>query len=130
MTKHRIELNVSSPLVVELGKIVESRGTKRSLDIINSMEECGIYLKTIDMKQIWNLSQIYLDEHVLTKRHHLDLLHYAAASLLGCTHLASWNSKQFNSKIAAKASSVNARQGLSNLIAGKPDYIMRQEDLG
>ncbi len=47
----------------------------------------------------------------------------------GCTHLASWNSKQFNSKISMKASSVNARQGLSNLIAGKPDYILRQEDL-
>jgi hypothetical protein len=119
-----------TPLIMELGKLVEAKGTKRCLDIINSMEEFGIYLKNIDMKQIWKLSEIYLDEGVLTKRHRLDLLHYASASLLGCTHLASWNCRQFNDKVSKKASNVNAKQKLSSLIAGKPEYIMRQENLG
>ncbi len=130
LAKHRVECNTSSPLVVELGKLVEAKGTKRCLAVIHSMEESGIYLKNTDIKQVWKISQAYLEGGVLTKRHRLDLLHYAAASLLACTHLASWNSKQFNYKVAMKVSKVNAKQGLSNLIAGKPDYIMRQENLG
>jgi hypothetical protein len=124
-----IECMSGSPLIMELGKLVEARGTKRCLDIINSMEEFGIHLRSIDMKQAWKLSEIYLDEGVLTKRHRLDLLHYASASLLGCTHLASWDSRQFNDRISKKVSNANAKQGLSSLIAGKPEYIVRQENL-
>lgn len=129
MVMYTVECMSGSPLIMELGKLVEAKGTKRCLDIINSMEEFGIHLKNIDMKQVWKLSEIYLNEGVLTKRHQLDLLHYASASLLGCTHLASWNSRQFNERISKKVNNANAKQGLSSLIAGKPEYIMRQENL-
>jgi hypothetical protein len=120
----------ASPLIIEIGKLAETKETKRCLDIINAMEEFGIQLKSIDMKQVWKLSESYVLENVLTKRHRLDLLHYASASLLGCTHVASWDSKQFNHKISKKISSANAKHGLSSLLAGKPEYIMRQENLG
>ena len=129
LVMHTVERMSGSPLIMELGKLVEAKGTKRCLDVINSMEEFGIHLKNIDMKQVWKLSEIYLDEGVLTKRHRLDLLHYASASLLGCTHLASWNSRQFNDRISKKVSNANAKQRLSSLIAGKPEYIMRRENL-
>jgi predicted nucleic acid-binding protein len=130
LVKHRVECNVGSPFMVELGKIVEAKGTKRCLDIINSMNEAEIFLKNTGMKQVWELSQIYLVKKVLTERHLLDLFHYAAASLLGCTHLASWNSKQFNDKIVMKVNKANSERGLPSLIAGRPDYIMRQENFG
>lgn len=81
------------------------------------------------MKQVWELAEFYIAEDVLTKRHVLDLLHYASASLLGCTHVASWDNKQFNDGISKKVNSVNAKHGLSNLIVGKPEYIMRRENL-
>lgn len=92
------------------------------------MEEFGIQLKNIDMKQAWKLAEFYVVEDVLTRRHRLDLLHYASASLLGCTHVVSWDSKQFNDRISKKVNSVNAKHGLSSLIVGKPEYIMRQEN--
>lgn len=128
LATYTVECLSGSPLIMELGKLVEAKGTKRGLDIINSMEDFRIRLKNIGMERAWKLSEIYLDEGVLTKRHRLDLLHYASASLLGCTHLASWNSRQFNDRISMKVSNANAKQGLSNLIAGKPEYIMRKEN--
>ncbi len=130
LIKHGIECNISSPLVIELGKIVKVKGTKRCLDITRSLEEFKINFKNTDMKEVWKLSQTYLDERVLTVRHRLDLLHYAAASLLNSTHLASWNSRQFNDKIAVKVSRINSKHGLLSLIAGKPDYIVKRENLG
>lgn len=119
-----------SPLLVELGKMAEIRGTERCLDVINSMEEFSIHLTNIDLVRMLDLEKIYLEEGILTKRHHLDLLHYATASLLGCTYLASWNSRHFNDQISKKVSSVNMKHRLSSLIAGKPDCIMKREKLG
>ncbi len=129
LIKHRIECNVSSPLAVELGRIVKVKGIKRCLDITDSLEEFKIDFRSTDMKEVWKLSQTYLDGQVLTVRHRLDLFHYAAASLLDSTHLASWNSRQFNDKIAMKVSRINSKQGLLSLIAGKPDYIVRRANL-
>ncbi len=128
LVTHRIERLSGSPLIIEIGKLVETKETKRCLDIINAMEEFGIQLKSMDMKQVWKLSETYVQENVLTKGHRLDLLHYASASLLGCTHVASWDNKQFNHKISKKISSVNVKHGLSSLLAGKPEYIMSQEN--
>jgi len=130
LIKHKVECNVSAPLIVELGKIVEIKGMERCLDVLNTVEDFGIHFKSVDMKEVWNLSQIYLDAHILTVRHRLDLFHYAATSLLNCTHLASWNSKHFNDKIAIKINKVNAKQELLSLIVGKPSYIVRRENLG
>lgn len=128
LVMYRIDRLSGSPLIMEIGKLVESKETKRGLDIIDAMEEFGIQLKNIDMKQAWKLAEFYVVEDVLTRRHRLDLLHYASASLLGCTHVVSWDSKQFNDRISKKVNSVNAKHGLSSLIVGKPEYIMRQEN--
>lgn len=128
LVTHGIDRLSGSPLIIEIGKLVETKETKMCLDIINAVEEFGIQLKSIDTKQVWKLSETYVQENVLTKRHRLDLLHYASASLFGCTDVASWDNKQFNHKISKKISSVNVKHGLSSLLAGKPKYIMSQEN--
>ena len=130
LAKKNIERKVSSPLMVEIGRIINIKGAQRCLEIISSFEEFKINFESTDMKEVWNLSQAYLDERVLTVRHRLDLFHYAAASLLNCTYLASWNGKQFNDKIAAKINRINSKRGLLSLIAGTPEYISRQENFG
>jgi len=129
LTKRNIERHVSAPLIVELGKIVETKETERCLQILDTIENFGIYFNDIDMKDVWNLSQIYLDTNVLAVRHRLDLFHYSAASLLNCTHLASWNKKHFNDKIAMSVNKINAKQGLLSLIVGSPTYIIRREKI-
>ncbi|MGH9877169.1 MAG: hypothetical protein ACRD5H_05980, partial [Nitrososphaerales archaeon] len=62
------------------------------LDIINTIADLGIHFRSADMKEVWDLSQTYLDNDVLTVMHRLDLFHYATATLLHCSHLESWNS--------------------------------------
>lgn len=57
---HEVECLSGNPLVMELGKLVEAKGTKRCLDIISSMEEFGIHLKNTDMKQTWRLPRFIL----------------------------------------------------------------------
>lgn len=129
LTKNNIDCHVSAPLVVELGKIVETKETERCIQIMDTIENFGIHFIDIDMKEVWSLSQIYLDTNIQTVRHRLDLFHYAAASLLNCTHLASWNKRQFNDKIAERINRINVKQGLLSLIVGSPDYIVRREKL-
>jgi len=89
LAKRDIECKVGSPLLVELGGIFKVRGAARCFEVTSTLDRFGIELEVIDMKEVWQLSQLYLDEHALTARHRLDMLHYAAASLIHCTHLAS-----------------------------------------
>jgi len=129
LTKHNIECHVSAPLIVELGKIVETKETERCLQILDAIENFGIYFNDIDMKDVWNLSQIYLDTNVLAVRHRLDLFQYSVASLLTCTHLEFVNKRKFNDKIAMKINKINTKQGLLSLIVGSPNSIIRREEL-
>jgi predicted nucleic acid-binding protein len=129
LSKQKVQCKISSPLMLEIGKIYELKGIQRCLDIMSSFKEFKIDFEGTDMEEVYKLSQAYLNERILTIRHRLDLFHYAAASLLNCAHLASWNSRQFNHKIAAKVNT-NSKQGLLILIAGRPDHIIRQENLG
>jgi predicted nucleic acid-binding protein len=61
LTRHRIECNVSTPLIVEPGRIVEIKGVERSLDVINAINNFEINFKNADIEEVWNLSQAYLD---------------------------------------------------------------------
>lgn len=130
LTGQNIEFKVSNPIMVEIGRIINVKGIQRYLEIMDSFEEFKIDFESTDMDEVWKLSQAYLDERVLTSRHRLDLFHYAAASLLNCSHLASWNDGQFNDKVAEKINRINSWRGLPSLIASRPDNIIRQEDLG
>ncbi|MGH9879622.1 MAG: hypothetical protein ACRD5H_18490, partial [Nitrososphaerales archaeon] len=105
-------------------KIIEVKGMERCLDLVNAIEDFEIRFKSVDTKAVWNLSQIYLDDRILTSRHRLDLFHYAAASLLNCTHVASWNRKHFNDKITMKINKINTERELLSLIVGNPNYIV------
>jgi predicted nucleic acid-binding protein len=127
-SKH--ECYVSSPLLVELGRIAKIKGPKRCFDIVNVIEDSGIQFSGTDLKVIWELSQSYLAGRALTSRHLVDLLHYAAASLLNCSCIVSWNTRQFNDRIANKISRINGEKGLPSLIAGTPNKIARLKNLG
>lgn len=126
-TKHKIEIIISTPFIVELGRIVEIRGVERSLNILDTIDNLRLHFRNMDMKNVWNLSQVYLDANILTVRHRLDLFHYAAASLLNCTHIASWNRRQFNERIAMRVNTVNSERKLSTLIVQTPNNIGKEK---
>ena len=88
------ECYVSSPLLIELGRIAKIKGSKRCFDIVNAIEDSGIQFSSTDLKEIWELPQSYLAGGALTRRHIVDLLHYAAASSLSCSCIASWNTRR------------------------------------
>lgn len=130
VTGGKHECYVSSPLLIELGRIAKIKGSKRCFDIVNAIEDSGIRFSSTDLKEIWELSQSYLAGRALTRRHLVDLLHYAAASLLSCSCIASWNTRQFNDKISAQISRINGENDLLSLIAGTPNNIARSKNLG
>lgn len=80
--------------------------------------------------------RVYLDTSVIISlTDSLDVFHKQSMKFVDRLHTyridclssspASWDGKQFNDKTSKKISTVNAKQGLSSLIAGKPEYIMR-----
>lgn len=46
LSAYRIDRLSGSPLIMEIGKLVETKETKRCLDIINAMEESEFNSKT------------------------------------------------------------------------------------
>lgn len=66
----------------------------------------------------------------LGRRRALDLMHYASATVLECTHLASWDKEHFNSRVQSRINMVNDRRGLAALIVGDPVVIVRKIEIG
>ena len=75
--------------------------------------------------QLWSLSSEYASLGVLGMKRMFDLLHYASATMLGCTHLASWDRRHFNDRIERKVNRVNASKGLTTLKVGDPFTVAR-----
>ena len=57
-------------------------------------------------------------------------MHYASATLLNCSHLASWDKKHFNQSLGKKVNKVNSMLGLATLNVGSPLFIERSLKLG
>ena len=75
--------------------------------------------------RLWTLSSEYISLGELPGNRTLDLLHYASATLLGCTHLASWDKKHFNEKVEKRVNRANASTGLTALKVSNPLTIGR-----
>lgn len=71
------------------------------------------------------MSSEYASLGVLGRKRIFDLLHYASATLSGCTHLASWDRRHFNGRIERRINKVNASKGLTSLKVGDPFTVAR-----
>jgi len=110
---HAISSSIGPPFLLEVGKAAEDRGTQAALRLASIIEEYGIELtRTLD-DRLWSLSSEYASLGVLGRKRMFDLLHYASATLLGCTHLASWDRRHFNARIEERVNKVNASRGLT-----------------
>jgi predicted nucleic acid-binding protein len=117
--RHReILSSIGPPFMLELAKAAEHRGTQAALRLIVTLEEYKIELTRVLGEHLWTLSSEYASLWVLRGNRTLDLLHYASASLLGCTHLASWDKKHFNGRVERRVNDVNASRGLTTLKVG------------
>ncbi len=115
--------------MLEVAKATEQRGTQAALQLVVAIEEHKIELiRTLD-DRLWTLSDEYSSLEVLRGNHTLDLLHYASATLLGCTHVASWDKKHFNDKVEKRVNAVNVSRGLTTLKVGDPITIGRRLEI-
>jgi predicted nucleic acid-binding protein len=91
---------ISLPFLVEFGKLLQSRGTRRAMEILEHIEESSIKIESVSMDYVWRLANRYLKAKVLPKKSMHDMLHYAAASILECKYIASWDTHHFNDCIS------------------------------
>ena len=122
---HAISTSIGPPFLLEVGKAAEAKGAQAALRLVSTIEEYGIELtRTLD-DQLWSLSSEYASLGVLGSKRIFDLLHYASATLSGCTHLASWDRRHFNDRIEQRVNRVNASKGLTSLKVGDPFTVVR-----
>lgn len=116
---------IGPPFLLEVAKTAEMRGTRSALRLVRAVEEYEIGLERISDQRLWVLTDEYLSRRALGARRSVDLMHYSSATLLGCTHLASWDRGHFNGRIAARVNRANSSEGLASLIVGDPPTIAR-----
>ena len=117
---------VGPPFFLEVAKAAERRGAEAARRLVGYPVEHGIELGEVEDDRLWSLKDEYVASGAMTERRTLDLLHYASATLLSCTHLASWDGRHFNEKIGKRINRVNVSRGLSTLIVGSPFVVSRR----
>ena len=122
---HSIPSSIGPPFLLEVAKSVEQRGTQAAKLLVNAIEEYGIELAGSLGDRPWRLSGEYASLRVLGANRTLDLLHYASATLLGCTHVASWDRAHFNDRVEKRVNRANASKDLASLKVGNPVAIAR-----
>lgn len=130
LRKKSVPLSIGPPFLLEVAKAAEQRGTVIASRLASAIEEYGIELVGVTDESLWNLESAYASSRVLGQKRTFDLLHYASATLLGCSHLASWDRRHFNGRIGKRVDRVNASRGLTNLIVGDPVSIGRRLGIG
>jgi len=120
-----IPSSIGPPFMLEMAKAAKQRGTQAALRLIAAIEEYKVEFTKVLGDPLWTLSSEYASLRVLRGNRTLDLLHYASATQLGCSHLASWDKKHFNEKVEKLVNSVNASRGLTTLKVGDPATIAR-----
>jgi len=126
--KLSIPVTIGDPLLLELGKAVERKGLEAALTILRTIELHKIKLATRETNRLLDLADRYVQK--IGAKHRFELLHYASASQLNCSHLASWDRGVFNQSVGKKINSVNSVLGLATLNVGDPLYIARSLGIG
>ena len=120
-----IPSSIGPPFVLEMAKAVELRGTQAALRLTLAVAEYEVELTKVLGDRLWSLSEEYASRGVLGVSRRLDLLHYASATLLGCTHLASWDKSHFNGRVEKRVNKANASRALTALKVGDPVAVAR-----
>ena len=97
--------------------------------LVNTLEEYDIELTRTLGEQLWSLSTEYATLGVLGSKRTFDLLHYASATLLGCTHLVSWDKRHFNDRVEERLNRVNASRNLTTLKVDDPFMLRGSSEL-
>jgi hypothetical protein len=125
-----VGVNIASPIFLELAKAVQLRGVESVLTVLQTVDRYGIELATPDPERLLNLVDRYVGLRIMGVRYQFDLLHYASATLLSCSHLASWDQDHFNQRIAKKVNKANSSLNLPTLILGDRASLRRSLGLG
>jgi predicted nucleic acid-binding protein len=120
-----IPSSIGPPFILEMAKAVEQRGRQAALRLTLALEEYEVELTKALGERLWSLSEEYLSRGVLGENRILDLLHYASATLLGCTHLASWDKSHFIEGVEKRVNKANTSRGLTALKVGDPVAVGR-----
>ena len=123
--KLEVEIMIGNPILLELGKAVQRKGIETALTILRTIEHHKIKLAMLDPDRLSSLVDRYLSENIVGEKYRFDLLHYASATLLNCTHLVSWDKGHFNQSVGKKVNAVNSVLGLATLNVGDPVDISR-----
>lgn len=121
---------IGPAFLLEMAKAAELRGTQPVLHLFWTIEEHNVELIRSWDDELWSLLDGYISLRVMDTKRTLDLLHYASATLLGCTHLASWDRRHFNSAIEKRVNRVNSSRGLTTLKVGDPIAVARYLGIG
>lgn len=125
-----IDIAIGDAILLELGKAVQRKGIEAALTILRTIEHHKIELAILDPDRLLDLVDRYFSKKVFGTKYRFDLLHYASATLLNCSHLASWDKKHFNQNVEKKVNQVNSMLGLATLNVGDPTNITRSLKLG
>jgi predicted nucleic acid-binding protein len=123
--KTDIEPVVGPPILIEIGKAVRLRGIDSSHEILQASALYHVELLGLDTKRMIELTDEYLRKKTLREKNWLDLSHYAAATLLECRYLVSWDKDHFNERVADKINAINSIHSLTSLKVGTPSYVGR-----
>ncbi|MFQ6135459.1 MAG: hypothetical protein ACE5KU_06585, partial [Nitrososphaerales archaeon] len=125
-----IAFTIGPPVLLEVGKAAQRRGVESALRVLQAIDRHKIELVTLDSNRLLNLVNLYVAYRVAGTRYRLDLLHYASATLLNCSHLASWDKKHFNQRVEKRINKANSLSGLATLKVGDPIRIVRSLGFG
>ena len=125
LRNRQIVTSIGPPFVLEVAKASELRDSEAASRLVRTIEEYEIVLIQALGDWLWKLLDEYVSRRVLGPRRLIDLMHYASATLLKCTHLASWDTEHFNDTVAMRVNRVNSSAGLANLKVGDPITIAR-----
>lgn len=125
-----VTIMIGSPLMLEIAKAIERRGAESALVILETIERQNIELADLDSRRLLDLADRYVAYQIAERKYRFDLLHYASATLLGCSHLASWDREHFNERVAKRVNKVNSMNGFITLKVGDPEHVERSLQLG
>jgi predicted nucleic acid-binding protein len=120
-----IPSSIGPPFILEMAKAAEKRGVQAASRLADAVQAYEVELTRTYGESLWSLSRDYASLGVLGESRTLDLMHYASATLLGCTHVASWDRRHFNDRVEKRVNRVNASKSLATLKVGDPVAVER-----
>ena len=117
--------SIGPPFLLEIAKSAEHRGTRAALRLLDTVERYQIAVARNLDDEMWELADAYASDSSIGGVRFLDYMHCASATLLRCTHLASWDRRHFNKRFEYFVCAVNRSRHLADLIVGDPRTIGR-----